>query len=240
MERPSAIFNWSGGKDSSFALQQVLQENTFDIKYLLTSVNTQHKQVSMHGVREELLEKQGEAIGIPLKKLLLPEAPSMEEYNLLMTTCMNKLKEEGITHSIFGDIFLEDLKKYREEQLEAIDMKAVFPLWKRNTKELANEFIQKGFKAVIVCVNEKHLGQSFCGRMLDEDFLHDLPANVDPCGENGEYHSFVFDGPIFKKPVDFKKGEIVHRIYSPRKDDCEMTNSVNYDTGFYFCDLLPA
>jgi uncharacterized protein (TIGR00290 family) len=228
-----AIFNWSGGKDSSLALHKIIQQNDYDIQVLLTSVSQQYKRVSMHGVRVELLEAQAESIGIPLQKLWMPEAASMEEYNRIMADTMEQARDNEITRSIFGDIFLEDLKKYREDQLAKVNMKGVFPLWKLDTRMLLEEFIDLGFKAVLVCVNEKYLDKSFAGRMLDKDFLNDLPANVDPCGENGEYHSFVFDGPIFKKPINFQIGEVVHRTYPSASGP-----AVNYDTGFYYCDLI--
>ncbi len=188
----------------------------------------------MHGVRVELMEKQAQSIGLPLFQVRLSEMPSMEEYNQNMGGAWKKFKEEGIAYSIFGDIFLEDLKKYREEQLAQVGLQAVFPIWKRPTTELLRSFIEMGFKAVLVCVNEKYLDRSFAGRLIDESFIRDLPANVDPCGENGEYHSFVFDGPIFKKPVAFSKGEVVYRKYEPAAG-----STAEFDTGFFYCDLIP-
>lgn len=236
-----AILNWSGGKDCSMALLQ--SRNMFDIRYLFTSVNGVHQRISMHGVRVELLEQQAAHIGIPLKQLVLPETPSMEEYNTYMQQQMQVLTQEGITHSIFGDIFLEDLRKYREEQLQQVNMKGVFPLWKQDTKTLLTQFIDLGFKAVIVCVNEKHLDKSFAGRILDADFVNDLPPNVDPCGEHGEFHTFVFDGPIFTRPIKYTLGDIVHRTYKPvsnnKEDNCFSNDPQPYDTGFWYADLLP-
>jgi uncharacterized protein (TIGR00290 family) len=195
----------------------------------------------MHGVREELLEQQATAIGIPLQKLVLTDQPSMIEYEEHMMRTMNQLQQERFTHSVFGDIFLEDLKIYRESQLTKVGMTAVFPLWKRNTTELIHEFIDLGFKTIVVCVNEKYLDKSFCGRIIDEDFIRDLPENVDVCGENGEFHTFVFDGPIFNNPIAFAKGEIIYRKYAAPKqqsDNC-FQPAVVEDYGFYFCDLLP-
>lgn len=242
--KPKAVFNWSGGKDSSLCLHYLLQQQEYDISCLLTSVNSEYKRVSMHGVREELLEAQTESIGIPLKKLMLPEMPTMEIYDSLLHNTWQELKKEGIEYSIFGDIFLEDLKKYREQQLAKAQMKGLFPLWKRDTQELIHEFIDLGFKAVLVCVNEKFLDKSFAGRVIDLDFLKDLPEDVDPCGENGEYHTFVFDGPIFNHPIPFEAGEVVYRNYKPaadnnEKDTCFSRHPKNYDTGFWYCDLLP-
>lgn len=231
MKNRKAIFNWSGGKDSSLALFDVLKNHGYDISYLMSSVNAHYGRVSMHGVRVELIEQQAAEIGIPLRQLRLPEMPSMEDYNREMYIIMQGFKKEGIDYSIFGDIFLEDLKIYREGQLAKVGMQGVFPIWKRDTTELVKEFIAKGFKAVLVCVNEKQLDKSFAGRLIDESFLNDLPKNVDPCGENGEYHSFVFDGPIFKNPIPVKLGEVVYRKY-------DKGESENFDTGFYYQDLI--
>src|SRR6476619_26717 len=155
---------------------------------LLTSVNQQYQRISMHGVRVELLRMQAESIGLPLIKLEMPEMPTMEVYEKIMEVALKDLKSEGATDSIFGDIFLEDLRKYREDKLKMLDLKGVFPLWKISTTQLIHEFIDSGFKTIITCVNEKYLNKSFAGRMIDKDFLNDLPPGVDPCGENGEFH----------------------------------------------------
>jgi uncharacterized protein (TIGR00290 family) len=168
----------------------------------------------------------------------------MEEYEKEMQTKVKEMAAEGIHETIFGDIFLEDLKIYREEKLRPMSIRANFPLWKISTTTLMNEFIDAGFKAIIVCINEKNLDKSFCGRLLDRDFVNDLPKDVDICGENGEYHSFVYDGPIFKNPIQFEKGEIVYRTYAQPKD----LKTDHYKTicapeknyGFYFCDLAPS
>jgi len=236
-----AYINWSGGKDSSLALYHTLNDKNYSVEKLLTNVSGEYQRISMHGVREELLEQQAAAIGIPLQKLVLSDQPSMEDYETYMTKAMKKLQQERFTHSVFGDIFLEDLKIYRESQLTKVGMTAVFPLWKRNTTELIHEFIDLGFKTIVVCVNEKYLDKSFCGRIIDEDFIRDLPENVDVCGENGEFHTFVFDGPIFNNPIAFAKGEIIYRKYAAPKqqsDNC-FQPAVVEDYGFYFCDLLP-
>jgi len=227
-----AYFNWSGGKDSALALWQVLKERRFSVKYLLTSINSFHDRISMHGVRRKLLEAQASSLNIPLITIELPEEPSMAEYETAMMNKVNWLKEQGITHSIFGDIFLEDLKTYREEKLAAAGIQCEFPIWKRDTKKLIRKFLDDGFKAIVVCVNEKFLDKSFCGMMLDENFLDNLPSTVDACGENGEFHSFVYDGPVFKYPVSFVKSEIVYKEYKSPEAAAK-----NY--GFYFCDLLP-
>ena len=239
-----SFFNWSGGKDSSLALYHALKDSRYNIKKLLTNVNNQYRRVSMHGVREALLEDQAAAIGIPLQKCILPDQPSMVEYEEHLMQMMHQLHEEEFTHSIFGDIFLEDLKIYREKQLAKVNMTAVFPLWKRDTTELMHEFLDLGFKTIVVCIKAELLDKSFAGRIIDKEFLKDLPPNVDPCGENGEFHTFVFDGPIFKNPIAFEIGEKVFREYTAPTNSTDMcfTNQPSTPTsmGFWFCDLLPA
>lgn len=240
MSAIKSYMNWSGGKDSSLCLHKILQDKNYSVDTLLTSVNTAHDRISMHGVRRELLIRQAESIGLPLQTIELPEQPSMKEYEEVMMNKVLSLKDEGYKISIFGDIFLEDLKNYREHKLSSVEIGCVFPLWKMSTTRLMEEFLQEGFKAIIVCVNEKFLDKSFCGRIIDESFVRDIPSNVDICGENGEYHSFVFDGPVFKNPVAFRKGEIVRRTYASPKtsssDNCPSDTESEY--GFYFCDLL--
>lgn len=236
-----SIFNWSGGKDSALALHKLQYNENYKVERLLSSVNSSYGRVSMHGVREALLEEQAQSMGLPLQKLLLPEQPSMDEYNQLMNTTMQGLKDEGFTHSIFGDIFLEDLKKYREERLASQGFQACFPLWKRDTTELIHEFIDLGFKTMLVCIKAELLDKSFAGRVIDRDFLKDLPKTVDACGENGEFHTFVFDGPIFSKPVSFSMEETVYREYdAPKSADSDKTNSAQPPMGFWFTDFLPA
>ncbi|MBO9571625.1 MAG: diphthine--ammonia ligase [Chitinophagaceae bacterium] len=233
--------NWSGGKDSALSLYKILQDQRYSVDRLLTNVNAVHDRISMHGIRRELLIQQAASIGIELTTIELPENPGMNEYERIMTEKLSALKNNNYTTAIFGDIFLEDLKNYREKQLSTLGINCVFPLWKTSTRELMNEFLSLGFKAVIVCVNEQYLDKSFCGRLIDASFIRDLPPEVDICGENGEYHSFVFDGPVFKTPINFKIGEIVRRTYpAPSNNDrnCyQSTTPVQY--GFYFCDLVP-
>ena len=228
-----SLFNWSGGKDSSLCLYHALQDERFDIQYLLTTINGKYKRISMHGVSENLLDNQAKSIGIPLRKLFLPEIPSMLEYESIVTKELEEAKAQNINISIFGDIFLEDLREYREKQLAKKGFTAMFPLWKRDTMDVAREFIELGFKAIIVSVDGRFLDKSFVGRIFDESFLNDLPKNVDPCGENGEFHSFVFDGPIFKYPVTFKKGEKVYKEYKSHHKDGPKEN-----IGFWYCDLM--
>jgi len=185
----------------------------------------------MHGLRRSLLEAQIKSIEIPCQTIELPENTDMETYGNIMQKSVQRLKDQGYLTSGFGDIFLEDLRAYREKQLAALGIECVFPLWKRDTKEIMVEFLKLGFKAIVVCINNQVLDESFVGRELDASFLNDLPENVDPCGENGEFHTFCYDGPIFKKPIHFEVGEKSYREY-PAPDEGES----NY--GFWFCDLL--
>lgn len=233
--KPKAIFNWSSGKDSALALYKIVKEDKFEITPLLTSINKEFQRISMHGVHVSLLEKQAESLGLNLIKMEIPKEPTMEEYREIMSKTMNDIKSGGVTHSIFGDIFLEDLRQYREDQLQSIGIKAVFPLWKQNTTDLIQEFLDLGFKTIVTCVNETYLDKSFAGRIIDKDFIKDLPKNVDPCGENGEFHTFTFDGPIFKKKIEFEIGETVKKTYPKPKSD-ESENDGEYV--FWFCDLV--
>ncbi|MCC3152156.1 diphthine--ammonia ligase [Hymenobacter sp. BT770] len=244
--KEQAIFNWSGGKDSALALYKVLQGEQYDVLELLTTVSEPYQRISMHGVRVALLEQQAASLGLPCRQLLLPEMPTMEAYEQLMTATLGDLQRRGATASIFGDIFLEDLRRYREDQLARFNLKAVFPLWGQPTAALIREFIGLGFKTITTCVNEKYLDQSFVGRVIDEEFLRDLPTNVDPCGENGEFHTFVYDGPMFRQPVAFERGEVVYRKYTPAPKtddsgyDCadDSAGPSPFDTGFWYCDLV--
>ncbi len=245
MIRKKAIYSWSGGKDSALGLFKLLQESRYDVIELMTNVSQTYQRISMHGVRRELLECQAQNIGIALNVLELPEMPSMEVYDSILGETLSRYKSKGIEAVAFGDIFLEDLKKYREDQLFAYSLEGVFPLWKKPTNKLISEFIDLGFKTIVTCVNEKYLDKSFVGRIIDEKFISDLPASVDPCGENGEFHTFVFDGPIFKKPVLFSIGEKVYKKYtfpesSDNSDFSQMDQTSRpYDTGFWFCELYP-
>ncbi|HXL56921.1 MAG TPA: diphthine--ammonia ligase [Chitinophagaceae bacterium] len=231
MNKPKAIFCWSGGKDSAYCLYKVLQDQSYDVKYLLTTINSTFKRISMHGVREELLDKQAESIGIPILKVNVYEGTN-EEYEKQMETTLLKAKSEGIENVIFGDIFLEDLKLYRENNLAKVGMKGIFPLWKMDTTFLINDFVKKNFKTVTCCTNDRWLGEEWAGREIDKLFIEQLPENVDPCGENGEYHTFCFAGPIFKKEIPFVPGEKLYKALEIKTDDASKTN------GFWFCDLL--
>jgi uncharacterized protein (TIGR00290 family) len=234
-------FNWSSGKDSALALHYLLQDKNYSVEHLLTSVNSFHNRVSMHGLRRELLEQQVRSLGIANSTIELPEEPSMEEYESVMTEAVMKLQRKGFKYAAFGDIFLEDLKKYREAQLDKMNIRAVFPIWKRNTKEILNEFINLGFKAIVICVKADLLEASFAGRIIDKGFISDLPKEADPCGENGEFHTFCFDGPIFTKAIPFGIGEKVYREYNApvNENDNAESERTTRKTGFWFCDLLP-
>ncbi|MBL7922369.1 MAG: diphthine--ammonia ligase [Bacteroidia bacterium] len=236
MDLPKAIFCWSGGKDSAYCLHKVLSEKLFDVKYLLTTVNDEFKRVSMHGTREELLDRQTHSIGIPSLKVRVKEGTN-NEYEQQMEAVLLKAKSEGIEHVIFGDIFLEDLRAYREANLAKVNMKAVFPLWKKDTNELIDDFIRLKFRTVICCVNDGYLGEEWVGREIDVAFKKELPKNVDACGENGEYHTFCFAGPIFKKEIKIKTAEKIYRPLEIKlSEDCNATTEV-VTKGFWFVDL---
>lgn len=239
MSVPKAIFCWSGGKDSSYCLHKVLSEQLYEVSYLLTTVNATYQRISMHGVREELLDAQAAAIGIPLLKVRVSEGTNTE-YEQQMEAMLLQAKSEGIEHVIFGDIFLEDLRVYRENNLAKVGMKGVFPIWNIDTKLLIEDFLAKGFRTVLCCTNDGYLGEQWCGREIDPTFLQDLPANVDPCGENGEFHTFCFEGPIFNQSIPFTFGENTYRpLEIKTSDDCVTTSTV-VTKGFWFRDFLPA
>ncbi len=237
MNKHKTYFNWSSGKDSALALYHLLQDENYSVDELITTVNSHYNRVSMHGLRNELLKAQTEAIGITSRFIELPEMPDMETYEVKMNETVSRLKSEGFTHTAFGDIFLEDLRKYREDQLAKKGFKAVFPIWKRDTKELLNEFLDLGFKTIIVCANSKYFNEDFVGTVIDKHFIDNLPEGVDPCGENGEFHTFCFDGPIFKTPVNFSIGEKVYREYNNPNTDNSICDSNKY--GVWYCDLVP-
>ena len=220
---PKALFTWSGGKDSAMALYELQKSGDYEVAALLTTVTEDYDRSSMHGVRSILLERQAESLGIPAEKIYITRESSDKEYEEKMRSKLTSCKNRGISSVVFGDIFLEDLRKYREENLSRIGMKGVFPIWKRDTRELAHTFVDLGFKAVITCVDSRVLDKRFVGREFDGHFLTELPDAVDPCGENGEFHSFVYEGPIFRQKILFSRGETVLR-----------------DNRFYYHDLIPA
>jgi uncharacterized protein (TIGR00290 family) len=215
------LFCWSGGKDSAMALHALLQQKQFRIVALLTTVTESYDRVAMHGVRRELLRQQAESLRLPLHEVFIPPQCVNAVYEERMEEALRIFYSQGIRNVAFGDIFLEDLRAYREKNLARIGMTALFPIWKRDTRELIRHFHQQRFRAIAACVDSKVLDRSFAGRELDESFFRDLPPRADPCGENGEFHTFVFDGPSFQYPIPIRTGEIVNR------------------DGFVFCDLLP-
>jgi len=217
-----ALFSWSGGKDSAIALYEIQKSKSYEILALLTTITEDYDRVSMHGLRRILLEQQAKSLGISLEKVFITKDASNEEYESKMKEALLRYKNAGVHSVVFGDIFLQDVRKYREENLSKIGMNGVFPIWRRNTTALAHTFIDLGFKAVTICIDSNVLDKRFAARDFDKQFLSELPPTVDPCGENGEFHSFVYDGPIFKENILFKKGEIVLR-----------------DNRFYYCDLIP-
>lgn len=232
-----AIFCWSGGKDSAYALHQVLQEQQYEVKYLLTNINDHFQRITMHGVREALLNQQAEAIGIPLLKMRVREG-SNAEYEQNMEKLLLQVKAEGVTHVIFGDIFLEDLREYREQNLQKVGLQAVFPLWKKDTRQLIDSFIAEGFKTIVCCIDDAALDETWVGRDIDADFVAALPPVVDPCGENGEYHTFCYQAPYFSRAITFTLGE---KIYKPLPINTNaVCSSPSQTRGFWFCDLIPA
>jgi uncharacterized protein (TIGR00290 family) len=234
------IFNWSGGKDSALALYYCLRDPTIHIKYLVTTINDSADRISMHGVRTELLVLQARQTGIPLYQIRLPEMPDIETYDSIMRKHMDHFRNEGITHAIFGDIFLEDLKQYRDTRLAEAGMAGIYPLWKRDTAELIDEFLSLGFGTVIACVQERL--EQIVGKELTREMISLLPLDVDVCGENGEFHTFTFKGPIFKNEIKIKTGEKVYKSYPapPNADTSSETDPLQNTAGFWFCDLLPA
>jgi uncharacterized protein (TIGR00290 family) len=215
------LFCWSGGKDSAMALHSVLQRDDLQVVSLLTTVTEGYERISMHGVRRELLLRQAESIGLPLHEVRIPPQCGNPLYEARMEEALRIHYANGVRTVAFGDIFLEDLRAYRENNLARIHMTAIFPIWKRDTRELVQHFHANRFRAISVCINPKLMDRTFAGRELDESFFRDLPSGVDPCGENGEFHTFVFAGPIFKRAIQFRVGEVVDR------------------DAFVFCDLLP-
>ena len=209
--KKKAIFSWSGGKDSALALHEIRKNNGYEIVSLLTTFTKDYDRVSLHGTRRILLERQAESIGLPLHKIFIPKKASSEEYEQKMKKSLVKFQESGVSEVIFGDIFLEDLRKFREEKLSQVGMRAAFPIWKKDTRKLAHQFVELGFKAIVTCVDTKILAKKFAGRTIDEQLLAELPPAVDSCGENGEFHSFVSEGPIFRETIPYKLGKAVLR-----------------------------
>ncbi|MFL6284311.1 MAG: diphthine--ammonia ligase [Pyrinomonadaceae bacterium] len=213
--------SWSGGKDSCVALHELRQSPGYSVAALLTTVTRDYDRISMHGVRRVLLERQAASLGLPLHEVFITKDATNREYEAKMEEAFSLYRERGIRRVAFGDLFLEEIRAYRDQFLARHNMRALYPVWGRDTTDFIRKFIGMGFKAVVTCVDGKVLDSSFAGMMIDEDFLSALPTHVDPCGENGEFHTFVFDGPIFKEAVRLSIGEKIER------------------GTFWFCDLLP-
>lgn len=209
--RVPILLSWSGGKDSALALHALRSSPDFEPAGLLTTVNEDFDRISVHGVRRKLLERQADSIGLPLREVLIPKDCPNEIYEDRLAAALREAKAQGIGHVAFGDLFLEDIRAYREKQMAALGLEPVFPVWGLDTAQLARDFIHLGFQALLVCVDTEALDSSFVGRPFDEDLLRDLPPGVDPCGENGEFHTFVHAGPIFREPVGVRIGGVEGR-----------------------------
>jgi uncharacterized protein (TIGR00290 family) len=214
--------SWSSGKDSAFALHVLRQQKEYEVVGLLTTVTSEFDRVAMHAVRTDLLQRQAQALNLPLIKIEIPSPCTNEEYEQRMRAAITRAQQEGITGIAFGDLFLTDIRAYREKMLEGTGLTPIFPLWLRPTGALAREMFAQGIKAVLTCIDPRKLKPEFCGRFFDESLLHDFPEGIDPCGENGEFHSFVFESPDFTNPIPIEVGQTIER------------------DGFVFTDVLPA
>ncbi|MGH9776488.1 MAG: ATP-binding protein [Candidatus Acidiferrales bacterium] len=221
-KRPKAWLAWSSGKDSAWALHKIQCEARIEVTALLTTITEIYKRVAMHGVREHLVKAQAEAAGLPLEMVRIPSPCPNEVYEEAMAEALVAAIRAGVTHVIFGDLFLEDIRRYRERQMAALDLTPVFPLWGRDTTRLAREMLEGGLEAYLTCVDPKQIDASFAGRRFDAQLIRDLPSAAGPCGENGEFHTFACAGPMFRNPIPVVPGEIVPR------------------DGFVFADFLPA
>lgn len=225
MSEPAArpvLLSWSSGKDSAFALGELRRDPTVEVRGLLTSVNVTHERVAMHAVRRQLLRAQAAAVGLPLVEVEIPQPCTNEQYEAAMLAALEAPLANGIEAVAFGDLFLEDIRRYREEQNAKVGLDCLFPLWGRDTAQLCRQMVDRGQRAYLTCVDPKQLDPSFAGRAFDHALLDELPDGVDPCGENGEFHSFVWDAETFAAPIDVRVGEVVER------------------GGFVFADVLPA
>lgn len=216
------VLSWSGGKDGCLALHELRRSGRYRVEALVSTVTEGYERVSMHGVRRTLLEQQAEMLGLPLCQVRLSQNAANEEYEAKLSEALVRYRDLGAETVAFGDLFLEDIREYRERLLDRLGMRGLFPVWNGDTAGVIRGFIESGFKAVVTCADARVLDGAFTGMMLDETFLAGLPAGVDPCGENGEFHTFVFDGPGFEKRVGFETGEVVLR------------------DGYFYRDLLPS
>jgi uncharacterized protein (TIGR00290 family) len=212
------VLSWSGGKDSALSLYEL--KKRFEVVSLITTVTDGYERISMHGVRRELLTKQAKAAGLKVEEVRIPKGASNDIYEEQFKRALLNFKTQGIKKIAFGDLFLQDIRSYRERLVNSLEMECAFPIWGRNTRKVAEFFVDSGFKAIICCVDPSKLGMEFCGREFNDRFLSDLPESTDPCGENGEFHTFVYAGPIFDEEIRVRLGDVVKR------------------DGFYFADIL--
>ena len=218
--RLPVVMSWSGGKDSALALWRLRQDPAFDVRALLTTMTEGYERISMHAIRESILTRQASEIGVPVVRVPIPPDCPDALYQRRMSEALDDPRIADVLHIAFGDLFLEDVRAYRESQLATAGKRGVFPLWGEDTADLARSFIKDGFRAILTCVDPRRMDASFVGRYFDESLLRDLPEGVDPCGENGEFHTLVFEGPIFPRPIRVEVGDVVRRA------------------GFVFCDVL--
>lgn len=231
MENNKAALFWSGGKDSAFALWQIKQEKQLDIKYLITTVNRNFNRVSMHGLREDVIERQVNETGYPLMKMLV-EGGSNKDYENSLSLIIERLKIEGINKVIYGDIFLEDLREYRDDFLKKHQMEGIYPLWKQDTTVLFQNMKKAGFRTVICCVSSNVLNEGYAGEELTTQLISTMPKTVDTCGENGEFHTFCFAGPVFQNSIEFKLGEKVFKPLQIKSEESQI------QAGFWFIDIV--
>lgn len=218
--KEKVLFSWSGGKDSALALYEVQQAGRYEVVSLITTLSGEHKRSFMNNIREQLLERQSQSMGLAMEKVFVSEKDSKKDYESQMRKILKRHLTKGVKSVVFGDIFLEDLKRQRQNNLAKLKMKAIFPLWNKETSRLAKKIIRLGFKAIITCTDSSILNNNFTGREYDENFLSELGSNIDACGENGEFHTFVYDGPIFHKKVPFTKSKVIIK-----------------NKNFHYCDL---
>lgn len=239
------VLSWSGGKDAVLCLKRMVADDMATVECLLTVASEEYCRSSQHGVRIELVEEQARRLGLPLHTVWLPPAASLETYNRYMDDALTNIAARGIDTAAYGDVFLEDLRTFRERRLTRLGMTGRFPLWQQPTDKVARSFLDAGFRAVVVCVNAQKLDRNFVGRPFDHTFLDALPDGVDPCGEHGEFHTFVYDGPLFSDPVPIERGKVVYRTYETRTEEdpngrapCTPGTGALDEPGFWYCDVV--
>lgn len=230
--RKKAVFNWSGGKDSALALLKAIRSGEYEIISLLTTVNRDTRRSTMHAIPQQVLQTQADSIGIPLYVVDLTSQGDMKDYEDAMRRTVESFKIQGVTHFIFGDIFLHDVRSYREKQLMSYEIEVVEPLWDKTVTEVMDEFIQSGLKTVVVTIMADRLGKEYIGKIIDLDFIASLPKDIDICGENGEYHTLCFDGPLFGYPVSFRLGKPF--LFSK---EIEMEDGSRQTFSYWFADI---